>query len=341
MSEMRDLMLRSLDRIVADKLDADARAAADGGAAFPQELWAALEEHGMTAIGESAEGDIGFADAMALVQRAAFHALPVPLGETVLARRLLSRAGLQISERMLTLAPPASCSDVRFSGGKLQGLAAAVPWGRRAPHLVVGTEGHLVLAAISEALTAQDVSMAGEPRDTIDLARAHVVAFAPLQDAARTVEAEGALLRSVQMSGALARILELSLAWASDRVQFGKPIAKFQAIQHLMAQLAAEVAAASAAADLAIEASVAAPDSFAIGVAKARTGEAAGKGAAIAHQVLGAMGFTREHSLHHATRRLWSWRDDFGAEAYWQAQIGRELAAAGADNLWARLTERG
>jgi acyl-CoA dehydrogenase len=124
-------------------------------------------------------------------------------------------------------------------------------------------------------------------------------------------------------------------------VQFGKPISKFQAIQHLMAQLAAETAAASAAVDMAVEASVVAPDRFAVAVAKARAGEAAGRGSAIAHQAFGAMGFTREHQLQYATRRLWAWRDEFGSEAYWQAELGRTIAAKGADRLWATLTEKG
>jgi acyl-CoA dehydrogenase len=143
----------------------------------------------------------------------------------------------------------------------------------------------------------------------------------------------------VQLAGALSRVLDHSLTWAGDRVQFGKPISKFQAIQHLMAQLAAETAAASAAVDMAVEASVAAPDRFAVAVAKARAGEAAGKGSAIAHQAFGAMGFTREHQLQYATRRLWAWRDEFGAEAYWQAEIGRTVATQGADRMWAMLTQ--
>ena len=50
-----------------------------------------------------------------------------------------------------------------------------------------------------------------------------------------------------------------------------------------------------------------------------RVGEAAGDGAAIAHQVHGAMGFTYEHSLHHFTRRLWAWREEFGNESFWAA----------------------
>jgi acyl-CoA dehydrogenase len=109
-------------------------------------------------------------------------------------------------------------------------------------------------------------------------------------------------------------------------------------VQHLLAVLAGQAAAASAAADVAVEASAGAPDEFAIAVAKARVGEAAGKGAEIAHQVHGAMGFTREHNLHYSTRRLWSWRDEFGNEAHWQMRLGRLVAARGADALWPMLT---
>jgi acyl-CoA dehydrogenase len=341
MSETRDLMLRSLDRIVDDTLDINARVAADGSGAWPETLWAALDEQGMTAIGEVAEGDLGFADAAALVQRMAFHAAPVPLGETILARRLLGRAGIAIPDGPLTIVAPGIAKGVSVNGGKLAGHAAGVPWGRSMTHAVLAAGDALVLADISGATVARAVNMADEPRDTVDLAKARVVASAPLQNATRIVEAEGALLRAVQLAGALSRVLDHSITWASDRIQFGKPIAKFQAIQHLMAQLAAETAAAGAAADAAIEASISGPDRFSIAVAKARAGEAAGKGAAIAHQAFGAMGFTREHQLQYATRRLWSWRDEFGGEAYWQAELGRTVAARGADQLWAALTEMG
>ena len=49
------------------------------------------------------------------------------------------------------------------------------------------------------------------------------------------------------------------------------------------------------------------------------------------------MGFTQEHPLHFATRRLWSWRDEFGHEAFWQERIGRLACADGGDALWRRL----
>jgi acyl-CoA dehydrogenase len=341
MSEMRNLMLRSLDRIVDDTLDINARVAADSSGSWPEKLWAALGEQGMTAIGEVTDGDLGFADSMALVERAAFHAVPVPLGETVLARRLLGRVGLDIPEGALTVVAPGISGQTTLAGGKLSGLARGVPWGRLIGHAVLAAGDTLVLADISRAVVEQGVNMADEPRDTLDLSRARAVASAPMEGAVQVVEADGALLRAVQLSGALSRVLDHSLTWAGDRVQFGKPISKFQAIQHLMAQLASETAAAGAASDMAVEASVFVPERFAVAVAKARAGEAAGKGAAIAHQAFGAMGFTREHQLQYATRRLWSWRDEFGGEAYWQAELGRTIAAKGADRLWATLTEKG
>jgi len=74
--------------------------------------------------------------------------------------------------------------------------------------------------------------------------------------------------------------------------------------------------------------------------AKIRVGEAAGEGAAIAHQVLGAIGFTKEHTLHRFTQRLWAWRDDFGNESYWAVKLGNRVAANGADALWPMLAAR-
>jgi alkylation response protein AidB-like acyl-CoA dehydrogenase len=106
----------------------------------------------------------------------------------------------------------------------------------------------------------------------------------------------------------------------------------------MLAVLAGHVAATAAAADAAIEASQHSPDAFAVAVAKSRAGEAAGKGAEIAHQVHGAMGFTREHNLHHLTRRLWAWRDEFGNETHWQTCIGEMAVQQGADQLWPFLT---
>lgn len=332
MSEVRDLMLRSLDRIVDDTSASATLAAADGKPGYPTAVWSALDEAGMTAIGEIDEGDLGLADAMALIERSAYHTLPVPLAETILARRLLAKAGIAAPGGALSVAPPSANRD---------GKAAGVSWGGSVGGIVVATGADTLALIDAEGAATPSFNMAGEPRDTIDLARAKVVATVPLADAARLVEAEGALMRAVQMSGAMSRVLDHCLTWANDRVQFGRPIARFQAIQHLMAELAAEAAAASAASMMAVEDAAARGDRLSIAIAKARSGEAAGRVCAIAHEVFGAMGFTQEHSLHYATRRLWSWRNEFGAEVQWQAEIGRTFAAGGADKLWEKLTAHG
>jgi acyl-CoA dehydrogenase len=332
MSEVRDLMLRSLDRIVEDTSGSATLAAADGKPGYPAAVWSALDDAGMTAIGEVNDGDLGLADAMALIERSAYHTLPVPLAETILARRLLAKAGMDIPVGALSVAPPSANRD---------GKAAGVAWGGSVGGIVVATAADTLALIDAGGAVTPSFNMAGEPRDTIDLARAKVIASAPLVDATRIVEAEGALVRAVQMSGAMSRVLDHCLTWANDRVQFGRPIARFQAIQHLMAELAAEAAAASAASLMAVEDTAARGDRLSIAIAKARSGEAAGRVCAIAHEVFGAMGFTQEHTLHYATRRLWSWRNEFGAEIQWQSEIGRTIAAGGADKLWETLTAHG
>jgi alkylation response protein AidB-like acyl-CoA dehydrogenase len=149
-----------------------------------------------------------------------------------------------------------------------------------------------------------------------------------------------ALARALMISGAMASILDLGTSYALERNQFGRAIAKFQAVQQQLAVLAGEAAAAIRAADGALEALGTADELVEIAVAKARAGEAAGRGAEIAHQVHGAMGFTHEHRLHHRTRRLWAWRDDYGHEAHWQAWLGRRIAGVGADGLWGFVSGR-
>ena len=79
-----------------------------------------------------------------------------------------------------------------------------------------------------------------------------------------------------------------------------------------------QVAAALRATDAAIAALDTPRFAVQVAVAKARVGEAAGIASEIAHQVHGAMGFTHEHQLHHFTRRLLAWRDEYGRENYWQ-----------------------
>ena len=165
----------------------------------------------------------------------------------------------------------------------------------------------------------------------------------------------GAVARSIAMVGALESLLEQSVQYANDRVQFGRPIGKNQAIQQPLAVLAGDTAAARMAArvaaqdapsahaahtDAATRAMMAGHAAFSAAVAKIRVGEAATRATSIAHQTHGAIGFTQDHALHFATRRLWAWREAHGSDAWWAGRLGRAAITARSGGFWSSLTQR-
>ena len=160
-----------------------------------------------------------------------------------------------------------------------------------------------------------------------------------------TVMLMGGVARSLQIAGALESMLDISVRYSNERVAFEKKISKFQAVQHNLARLAGESAAALAAATSAADA-IASATAFNDEIyleaasAKIRCAEAAEKGGAIAHQVHGAIGFTIEHILHRYSLRALAWRDDFGSESYWAVELGKLVAARGADELWPLVASR-
>jgi acyl-CoA dehydrogenase len=315
---------------------------------WPKVLWNALEESGLPLAWVPEDfGGAGatMADGFAVLRVAGRFAAPVPLAETLVAGWLLARAGITVPNGPMTFAPAhADGHIVLRDDGRLGGGARRVPFARNAGHIAVLAHREngpaVALVATANLPISQSTSLAGEPRDNVSFEGAVPEAVRPVSLDQDRLVAFGAAVRLQQMAGALEKILEQSVQHALDRSQFGRPIAKFQAVQHNLAMLAGEVAAASAAADAAAEACSSADVNIAeVAIAKVRGGEAAGTGAAIAHQVHGAMGFTYEHSLHHATRRLWAWREEFGNEAVWAQRLGRMVAAHGADQLWPFVTQ--
>jgi len=341
-----NIIIDTATRIFQDLCEPNTVNEAEKGV-WPKALWDALEESGLPVTWVSEElGGAGaeLADGFAVLRVAGRFAAPVPLAETLMAGWLLARADIAVPSGPLTIAPIHADGRVALTAaGTLAGRARRVPFARNAGHIALlayqGDQLAVALVSAANLAISHATSLAGEPRDDVsfDGIVPEIVRLAAIgQD---ILVGFGAAVRLQQMAGALEKILEQSVQYALDRVQFGRPIAKFQAVQHNLATLAGEVAAASAAADAAAQAcSLPEIPMSEIAIAKVRGGEAAGTGAAIAHQVHGAMGFTYEHSLHHATRRLWSWREEFGNEAVWATRLGRMVAARGADELWPFIT---
>jgi acyl-CoA dehydrogenase len=351
MSDQRSMLADVVTRLFTERVTKEAIEAAEKGT-WPRELWDAVEENGLTVpLVPEARGGAGmtWGDAHVIVVAAGRHAVPLPVAETIVASALLATAGLDVPGGPLTIAPTHRDETIRLSrdgtAWRATGTAARVPWGADAGHVVVVADvdgrSTVALLATQTARITRDKSLAQEPRDTLVFERTPVVAAAPAErlplDA---VWRHGAMARAAQIAGGLEYALAQSTRYATERKQFGRPIGNFQAIQHNLALLAGHTAAAGMAAANAFRAADRGDAAFEIAVAKARAGEAAGLGAGIAHQVHGAIGFTYEHSLHFVTRRLWSWRAEFGGEGYWQAELGRAAAREGGDALWPMVTAR-
>lgn len=343
------ILLDQANRLFQQHVTKERLARADRGE-WIAEIWDALVEAGLhrALLSEDAGGDgLGASDALLLLRRAAYFSVPVPLGEAMIASALWADAGGEVSNGVWSIA--AESKDLRLSrdgkGYRVIGELRRVPWGARADCVLVHVPGdeHGTLVALPRSgATTSKRNLAYEPRDTIAL---HDIllpesAVRPAPPSCRNgLMVFGALIRSQQMIGAMERCFDYALTYANQRKQFGRTIGKFQAIQHLLAEAAGHCAAATAAADGASETYGHKGLPFAVALAKSRIGEAAGKVAAICHQIHGAMGFTQEHPLHFATRRLWSWRDEFGSEAYWEEWLGRKVCAGGGDALWDMVSQ--
>jgi acyl-CoA dehydrogenase len=331
------ILYDSAMRLFGDLVTPEVLAAAEQGI-WPEALWRAVEEAGYPEV--IAEGSSAMVEAVTILRAAGHHAAPIPLAETMLARWLCATCGVEAPAAALTIGPVEPGDRLETANGAVAGY---IPWGRAAAAMALLVGETLLVAERGAATFIPGKNLAGEPRD--DLRKVEPVGHsAPLPSTIdlSLVQRFGALCRAAQMAGAMETALALSTRYANDRIQFGRPIAKFQAIQQQLALLAEEAAAASVAVEsaaIAVAANHPHPSAaLAIAAAKIRAGEAAGKVAEIAHQVHGAIGFTHEHSLHRLTRRLWSWRDEFGTESHWSRELGNEVMAAGADALWRMIT---
>ena len=344
-AEQRKLLAETVERLFRDVVEGlserDEDAIARGE--LPAPLWQVVEDNGVASVlvPEDAGGfGGGWEDAIIVLKAAAYHGVPLPIAETSLAQGLLARSGI---------APPTSPIGIvareeidiepRADGAwRVNGIARAVPWGNAVAHIAVIARGRLALVAAGAMEAAQCThTVAREP-----VADLHFT-DTPALGAGEVVEdafALCALARVAQMAGALDAALHQSVQYANERVQFGKPIGKFQAIQHALALLASEAAAVNCAALAACRQADRGDAGFEIAAAKLRANRAVGSATSIAHQVHGAIGFTREHKLHRATQRLWSWRSEYGNDRHWASRLGAMAARAGAENFWPMLTAR-
>ena len=308
--------------------------------ACDETLWQRLDELGLVRLtGPEAKGGsgAGWFEAAAMLTAAVRHGVRVPVAEhDLLACWLLDANDMAVDDAVRTVAV---LND--------DGTAAAVPWARTAQRIVVvwRADGGYRLAdvPVGPQLVSARTSPIGEPRDSVNV-DVSLLDGVPVAD--RLVDQlvrKAAMIRAIQVCAALDRVVELSIEHASTRVQFGRPLSKFQTMQNLISDSAAEAALARSATEAALTAAVAdswATDrlDFMIAVARSCAGHAASVVVRNGHQIHGAIGTTREHQLHEFTRAALAWRSDYGSVDHWDSVVTDAALAAGGTGLWSLIT---
>jgi acyl-CoA dehydrogenase len=349
-----NIVAETAEKIFADLADAQT-INRDSEGKWKAPLWRALSEAGLPLswVPEDCGGSgASMAEGFSVLSAAGRFAVAVPLAETMLAGWLLAQSNVASPEGPMTVAPASPKDRITLNAdGSLSGRARGVPFASDAKHIAVLAQGpaglSIALVDASACRIEAGINLASDATDTVTLSNVQPLSVQPAPkgfDQARLM-LMGGVARSLQIAGSLESMLDVTVRYSNERVAFEKKISKFQAVQHNLARLAGESAAALAAATSAADA-IANSKSFDDEVfleaasAKIRCSEAAEKGAAIAHQVHGAIGFTIEHILHRYTLRALAWRDDFGSESYWAVELGKLVSARGADELWPLVASR-
>ena len=352
MNELRNILEDSVARLFEDQVDwALVTRAEEQG--WSGKLWGMAADQGLAhvLVGEEGGGMGGtWPDAFVVVRACGRYNVPLPLPEAILAYWLAEKAGIRLPDGAPGLIPR-TLTAVEVAEDQINAQVERVPWGGDADFYLAlaatqaGTE--VILTTKEHTSHTIDQNLAREPRDTVTFVSAPVAARGTIALPTDGIRWLGALLRSAQIAGAGAACLELAVNYASEREQFGRPLSKFQAIQQNLAELAGAMASVDTVSGAAFDAmersGLNGADRDArleIAAAKCRASEAVEIVTRIAHQVHGAFGFTHEYSLHLSTRRLWSWRAEFGGAGEWGEYLGQLALTHGGGGIWPFITAK-
>jgi len=136
-----------------------------------------------------------------------------------------------------------------------------------------------------------------------------------------------AVAKCAEMVGGAQAALDMAVNYAKERVQFGRPIGSFQAIQHYCANMAMDVSGSRFVTyKAAWKVSEGLPSALDAAIAKAWVSEAYGRVALSAHQIFGAIGFTMDHDIHLYYRQAKAAEIIFGSADFHRAAVARELS---------------
>jgi len=289
-------------------------------------LWLRLGGAGVTALAVPQEhGGLGasLADVMIACEEAGHHALPGPVAESLAAVPVLL-SGLAAEPAAGAWLPLLAAGDLLAT----LAMPPLLPWAADAgpAGLVLLVQGDTVwLAARGASRPSVDPA-----RQLWDADGRELLARGPAVTGAAVRAADaGTLACAAQLLGAGRALLELSVAHALQRTQFGRPIGSFQAVKHRLADVAialefARPLVAEAADALTEGRATAARDTSA---AKVAATDAATLAARAALQVHGAIGYTQEHDLHLWLTKVRALSGAWGSQSAHRTRLLAALAA--------------
>ncbi|MEJ8847552.1 acyl-CoA dehydrogenase family protein [Variovorax rhizosphaerae] len=318
------MFTEAIEAILVDQCTPAAIRAIENGRS-PAALWNSLAENGFLELMASEDAGGAGLDLEAIFPIfVAFgrHAVPVPAAQSIAARALLR--DVAAPEGMVTLVGHAW----READGSVS--AANVAFGSIADIALANIDGQLVLLDCKKA-ERTTTGVRGSLVASLRWAK-HAIGT-PIGDNGNEVPVFSAALHAAAMAGAMERMFSMTLGYCNDRVQFGKAIGKFQAIQHQLSVMAEHVACAGVAAELAFRPDATIPALLAAATAKARTSTSVPLVASTAHALHGAIGITEEFDLQLYSRRLHEWRMADGSEAYWNRIVGEAMIGHAAPSV--------
>lgn len=291
------------------------------------DLWEKIEGAGfldLLAPESDGGGGLSLAEFYPVLLAIGRHALPLPLAQSMAARALAVDAG-ELPKGLISMAPGVT----EGADGTL--VCPLVPHGLQASHVVLVHQGRRRLL---DARNAERRAYGAPGRHTATLcwAKGHATGADIGQDLgpdSGELEAWGAAIHAALIASAMVRVFEMTLEYCNGREQFGRPLGKYQAVQHQLSVMAQQVVASSSAAQAAFQGEGPSPSLMAAAAAKSRASEAAVSVANTAHALHGAIGVTAEYDLHLYTRRLHEWRLAHGSEEWWNLKLGHAVLASG------------
>jgi alkylation response protein AidB-like acyl-CoA dehydrogenase len=284
--------LRAAARELLDgrSTSAQVRATFEAASPWDAELWKAMVDQGWTgiAVAEDAGGvGLGWVEVAVLLEEVGAHVAPAPILQQIVALDALT--GTDWAEPLLA-------GDV-IACVAASGAREVVPYAPSAG-VAVCVRGDELVAFVPSSTREPAMDVTREV-GWLDPGSGDATVLGGA-DAVQTFVDRGAMAYAAELLGGAQRLLDMSVEYAKDRVQFDKPIGSFQAVKHRLADMLVDVEGMRSAVYYAAwciaashrEASVAAS------TAKAWCSDASNRVAGSALQVHGGIGFTWEHDVH-------------------------------------------